>query len=154
MPDAFTYELSVDPSAIDENGHVNNIEFVRWMQDAAMRHSDAAGCTAATRQAGCTWVVRSHQVEYLRPALAGDRIRVITWVADFRRVASMRKYRFERMSGDGAGDDSSTGQVAGEVLARGQTNWVFVDAQTGRPRSVPPAIQGMFTIIADEPPLE
>ncbi len=133
-----TYSIHVPPSSIDANGHVNNIEFVRWMQEAAVSHADAAGCTAATQQAGATWVVRSHVIEYLRPAFEADHIDVLTWVADFRRAFSTRKYKFVRPSDN-------------TVLARGQTNWVFVDAKTGRPRSVPEEIQGMFQILADEP---
>src|SRR3954454_6420100 len=91
----FTFELNGGPSSIDANGHANNVEFVRWMQDAAVAHADAAGCTAATlAAAGGAWVVRSHRIEYLRPAFAGDRLAVVTWVADFRRAFSLRKYEF------------------------------------------------------------
>jgi acyl-CoA thioester hydrolase len=132
------YEIQVPPSAIDANGHVNNVEFVRWMQEAAVRHADEQGCTAATRAAGASWVARSHQIEYLRPAFAGDRIVVRTWVADFRRAFSLRKYEFTR-----AGD--------GTVLAKGQTDWVYVETRTGRPRSVPPEIQGMFELPPEAP---
>ena len=131
MADPHEYEFDVPPSAIDENGHVNNVEFVRWMQDAAVRHFAAAGGNALMESAGATWVVRSHRVEYLRPAQRGERIRVRTWVADFRRVMSQRKYEFLRV-GDGT------------LLARGETEWVFVDAATGRPRSIPNSIQSLF----------
>ena len=81
-------------------------------------------------------MVRSHHVEYLRPAFAGEKIRVLTWVADFRRAFSLRRYRFVRPA-DGA------------VLAKGETNWAFVDATAGRPRSVPEALKAMFTIPPD-----
>lgn len=133
MPQAFTHEIGVPSSAVDGNGHANNVEYVRWMQDAAVAHADAAGCTAATRDAGATWVVRSHHVEYRRPAFAGDRVRVETWVADFRRAFSLRKYRFVR-----AAD--------GTVLAEGETDWVFVDVRTSRPRTIPPEIAAMFGV--------
>jgi acyl-CoA thioester hydrolase len=116
---------------------VNNVEFVRWMQDAAVAHADARGLTAATREAGATWVVRSHRIEYLRPAMAGDRINVLTWVADFRRAFSLRRYRFTRASD-------------GTVLARGETDWVFVDVKTGRPKSVPEELKGMFEVPAPD----
>ena len=137
MERVYQYEFDVDASAIDGNGHVNNVEFVRWMQEAAVRHADARGLTAATRDAGATWVVRSHRVEYLRPALPGDRLRVLTWVADFRRAFSLRRYQFVR-TGDGT------------VLAKGETDWVFVDVKSGRPRSVPDELQGMFDIAGQE----
>ena len=133
MVQPHVYDLTVLPEAIDANGHANNVEFVRWMQEAAVAHADARGLTAATKQAGATWLVRSHQVEYLRPALAGERLRVLTWVADFRRAFSTRRYRFTRPA-DGA------------VLARGETNWVFVDVATGRPKSIPTELQGLFEL--------
>jgi acyl-CoA thioester hydrolase len=132
------YPIIVSAEAIDANGHANNIEFVRWMQEAAVAHADAAGCTAATLAAGATWVVRSHQIEYLRPAFNDDRIDVRTWVADFRRAFSRRKYEFLRQSDQ-------------TVLARGETNWVFVDVSTGRPRSIPANIASMFELVPDEP---
>lgn len=135
VPEPFSpihvYPVAVTASAIDANGHANNVEFVRWMQEAAVSHADAVGCTAATLAAGATWVVRSHQIEYARPALQGDRIDVRTWVENVRRAFSLRKYEFVR-----AAD--------GVVLARGQTDWVFLDAATVRPRSIPDEITGMF----------
>jgi acyl-CoA thioester hydrolase len=134
----YIHEITVGPAAIDANGHANNIEFVRWMQEAAVAHADAAGCTAATRDAGATWVVRSHQIEYQRPAFAGDLLQVRTWVMDFRRAFSRRQYEFVRASDQ-------------QVLARGQTDWVFVDVNSGKPRSVPPEIVGMFTLLPDGP---
>jgi acyl-CoA thioester hydrolase len=125
------HEIAVSPDAIDANGHVNNVEFVRWMQHAAVAHADDRGCTAATLAAGATWVVRSHRIEYRRPAFAGEVIRVVTWVENIRRAFSLRKYRFER-------------GAENEVLAEGETDWVFVDTTSGRPKSVPEAIGKMF----------
>ena len=133
MPQVHEYEIDVDASQIDANGHVNNVEFVRWMQDAAVSHADERGLTAATRDAGATWVVRSHRVDYLRPALPGDRVRVLTWVADFRRAFSLRRYRFVRVAD-------------GTVLAKGETDWVFVDVRSGRPRSVPEELKVLFEV--------
>ena len=134
MEGVFEYEIEVDPASIDGNGHVNNVEFVRWMQEAAVRHADAAGCTAATRGAGATWVARSHRVEYKRPAFAGDRVRVQTWVVDYRKAFSARGYRFSR-----AAD--------GVVLAKGETDWVFVDVTSSRPRTIPDDIRALFVLL-------
>jgi acyl-CoA thioester hydrolase len=134
----FVHEFEVGPAAVDENGHVNNVEYVRWMQEAAVLHADDAGCTAATKTAGATWVVRSHQIEYRRPAFGGDRVQVLTWVADFRRAFSLRKYKFVRPADN-------------TVLAEGQTDWVYVDTQTGRPQTVPVHIQAMFELLPEGP---
>lgn len=133
MQTTYTHTLTAPQSAIDANGHVNNIEYVRWMQDAAIAHADAAGCSAATAAVGATWMARSHRIDYLRPAFAGEQIIIRTWVKDFRRAFSRRRYEFMR----------AADRV---ILARGQTDWVFVDRATGRPKSVPPEIQAMFAI--------
>jgi len=135
MRRVYRFEFTVPDAAIDRNGHVNNVQYVQWMQDVAILHSDATGCMAATKAIGATWVVRSHRIEYLRPALAGDRIIVFTWVAGMRKVRSLRKYRFVR-----AAD--------GEVLAQGETDWAFVDAANGRPRPIPEAVSGLFEVLA------
>ena len=131
MPAVHCYELTVPAAAIDANGHANNVEFVRWMQDAAVSHADALGLTAATIAAGAAWVVRSHRIEYLRPALEGERLRVRTWIENVRRARSLRKYEIL-----GAADEA--------VLATGETEWVYIDAKTGRPRSVPDEFARQF----------
>jgi len=131
----YLHFLVVAEEAIDELGHVNNVEYVRWMQDAATSHSDQVGCTAATRANGAVWVARSHQIEYLRPAYAGDPVEVRTWIAESRRATSVRRYEFVRR-----------GETP--LLARGQTEWVYVDQTTGRPRSIPAEIRALFP----EPP--
>jgi len=63
-------------------------------------------------------------IEYLKPVYAGEDVIALTWVADFRRVRSLRRYQFLRQSGN-------------VLLARGETDWVFVDIASGRPRMVP-----------------
>ena len=137
MSQIYRYELRVPEDAVDVNGHVNNLEYLRWMQDAAILHSDSQGCTKITTAAGATWVVRMHRVEYLRPAFAGEKIIVLTWVSNFRRVQSLRKYRIVRVK-DNA------------VLVEGETDWVFVDAQTSRLRSIPKNVIAAFEVLPKE----
>jgi acyl-CoA thioester hydrolase len=137
MSQIYRYELTVQKEAEDQNGHVNNIEYLRWIQDAAMKHSTTVGCIQATSAAGATWVVRTHKIEYLKPAFAGDRVVVMTWVANIRRVLSLRKYRIIRPA-DRA------------LLAEGETDWVFVDAQKGTLRSIPKEVRMTFELLPEE----
>jgi acyl-CoA thioester hydrolase len=132
----FKFLISVPASAVDENGHVNNVQYVHWMQDIAVQHYTSLGGVSATQAAGATWVVRSHQVEYFRPAFAGEQIEVRTWVANLRRVRSLRRYEFVRLS-DGA------------TLVRGATDWVLIDARSGSPRLISPEIAQLFTLLPD-----
>lgn len=132
----YCYEFTVPAEAEDFNGHVNNVEYLRWMQDAAVQHSLANGCNAATSAVGATWVVRTHKIEYLKPAFAGDRVAVLTWVANIRRVQSLRKYRIIRRS------DKA-------LLVEGETDWVFVDAAKGTLRSIPENVKEKFDLLPD-----
>jgi len=128
---SFTYTFTVPASAIDENGHVNNIEYVRWMQEAAIAHSESVGAVGATAAHGGMWVVRSHQIQYRRPAMVGDVIEVRTWIADCRHVSSRRKYEFHR-------------PADGTLLARGETDWVYLDMATLQPVAIPQDIQDLY----------
>ena len=131
MTGTHALELDVGADAVDRHGHVNNVDFVRWMNDAAAAHADARGWSSAAEAAGAAWVARAHRIDYLRPAFAGDRVRVLTWVADVRGASSLRRYRIERV-GDNA------------VLAEAETDFAFVDARTGRPRRIPADLKAAF----------
>ncbi len=129
------FNLTVPAEAMDENRHANNVTYVQWMQEAATQHAAICGATRLAQSLGATWVIRTHQIEYLSPAFAGDAIIVETWVANFRKVRSLRRYKFIR-----AADQT--------ILAEAETDWVFVDAATGRPRAIPDEIQEAFGVAA------
>ncbi len=130
----FYLDITVSADMIDLNQHVNNVVYVQWMQDVAVSHARATGGTQAAREAGGTWVARSHHIEYRQPAFEGDRLRLMTWIHDFRKIRSTRRYKFLRL------DDHVT-------VAVGQTEWVFIDRQTGRPRSIPDSVMGCFELL-------
>ncbi len=137
MPQIYRYYLTVPEDALDENGHVNNVEYLRWILDAAVAHSDSQGCTQATRDAGATWVVRAHRIEYLIPAFAGDHVSVLTWVSNFRRVQSLRKYKVIRL------EDNA-------LLTEGETDWVFINAANGQLRSITKHIMATFELLPED----
>src|SRR5262245_6791693 len=106
------------------------------MQSAAMAHSAAQGWPAeAYQRLGAGWVVRSHQIEYLRPAFPKEEIIVRTWVADFKKVTSLRRYEIVRGSGD-----------AEIVLAKAATDWAFIHFATHQPRRIPPEVLAAFDV--------
>lgn len=132
----FEYLFKIPPEAIDENGHVNNVLYVQWMQDAAVRHFEHLGGVPIMQALGATWVVRSHHIEYLAPAFAGEEIHVRTWVVNIRHVRSLRRYEFQR-------------KADGRLLVRSETDWVLVDAASGRPVAIPPEVAKFIPRSAD-----
>jgi acyl-CoA thioester hydrolase len=134
----FRLELAVAPDAIDEFGHVNNQRYIAWMQDVAMAHSAANGWPMERYlQIGAAWVVRSHFIEYLRPAFAGDALDICTWASSLALREVVRKYSFRR---------------AGQILARAETKWVYVDIKSGRPRRIPEELLASFEAVPDDDP--
>ncbi len=139
MTPLFSWDFPIPLDAIDGNGHVNNVRFVQWMQDIAIAHAAHNGGTAAAKASGGTWFVRSHHIDYIGQAFENDHLTVQTWVVDFQRARSRRRFRFLR-----AGD--------GVVLARAETEWVFVDGATGKPRAIPPEVSACFVALGEEDP--
>ena len=127
----FSKTFIIPQTAIDENGHVNNVAYVQWMQDIAVEHYASIGGLEA-QGADVTWVVREHKLEYLLPAFAGEEIEIKTWVENIRRVRSLRKYEFVRKSD-------------GKTLVRGETDWVFMNLKIGAPRVVPDEVIRIFS---------
>lgn len=138
MNSVYQFDIEANANDVDRNGHVNNVVYIQWMQDAAVAHAQASGCTQASLAVGATWVVRTHRIEYLSPAFAGDKITLLTWPSNFQRVRSLRKYKFFR-----AKDHT--------VIAQAETDWVFVNAKTGRPLSIPVEVKNTLPVVSEEP---
>ncbi len=119
----FTLPLPVANGDIDPQGHVNNVAFLRYVQEAAIAHWRSAA--PRDFQEAYTWVVRKHEIEYFRPGLLGDELHARTWVGE----------------PSGATWDRFTEIVRtpdGQLLVKARTVWVLLDAATGRPRRVDP----------------
>lgn len=135
MPAIYLHQLTVRPEEIDGLGHVNNVCYVNWMQDAAVAHSSAQGWTPERyHAAGYGWVARSHFIEYRSPAFEGERIVVQTWVSDFQRVSSVRRFEIRREADE-------------TLLARAETNWAFIRFADGRLMRVPAEVAEAFSVV-------
>jgi acyl-CoA thioester hydrolase len=132
MPISSTYTktFTIPKTVIDENGHVNNVAYVQWMQDIAVEHYASIGGIQA-QGPDATWVIREHRIEYLLPAFENEEIEIRTWVDNIRKVRSLRKYEFTRRSDT-------------KILVKGESDWVFVDMKTGSPRAIPQEVIDVF----------
>ena len=138
MPRIFHYPHRVAAAEIDEQGHVNNLAYLKWMIRAAVHHSSAQGWPPERyHDLGAGWVVRSHFVEYLQPAFEDDDVVVQTWVANFRKIRSLRKYKVRRKTDD-------------VVLAVGETDWAFIALEQRVPRRIPQELAESFELVTEE----
>ena len=125
--------ITVQPEDIDLLGHVNNVVYLRWVQDVAVAHWEAAAPAEARRQ--LFWVVTRHEIDYKRPAFAGEELVARTWVGvasdrDFARHTEILRIR------------------DGKLLASARTVWCPMSRETGRPTDVDDAVRRRFSVPA------
>ena len=128
-PVRFERLFDVGVADIDGLGHVNNVVYLRWVQDVAAAHWESA--TSAAERADIAWVVLRHEIDYKHPARPGDQVIARTWVgvpdaARFERHTEIRR----------AAD--------GRLLAEARSLWCPVHAATGRLRRIDPALHDRF----------
>jgi len=134
----YSKRFAVPADAIDVNRHVNNLAYVEWMQQIAIENSAAAGWPLERYiELGAGWVVRSHFIEYLRPAFEDQLLSAHTWVPRFDQRSTPRRYLFVR-------------EADRQILAQAETRWVFVDLESGRRRSLPPELIAAFEVVPDD----
>ena len=127
---SFELSISIDPDDIDELGHVNNVVYVRWMQDVAIAHWRAAATEA--QQDEVAWVAIRHEIDYKSAALLTDAVVARTWVGTADAV------RFERHT-------AIVRKADGKVLARGRTLWCPIKRKTGRLTRVSDELRRVFS---------
>ena len=126
----FEMIISVLPGDIDEQNHVNNTVYLRWVQDVATAHWRAVASAKAQETIG--WVVLRHEIDYKGPATLGDEVLLRTWVGKATRLT------FERFSEIRRNRD-------GRLLSEARTLWCPIDAQTGRPVRVSTEVHSRFS---------
>jgi len=136
---------------MDALGHVNNAVYLHYLEQTAIEHSTALGYSGERlRELGGLFIASRHEIDYLRPAVAGDLLQVVTWVAEMGAARSRRDYailrREELADGRLPADLALTaGEAApGELLVRARTQWAWVGVADGRARRIPPALRAVF----------
>jgi len=130
-PARFEMIVSVLPGDIDEQNHVNNTVYLRWVQEVATAHWQAIASSEA--QKGIGWVVLRHEIDYKAPACLGDDVVLRTWVGKATRLT------FERFTEILRSNDS-------QLLSTARTLWCPINAQTGRPVRVSAEVREQFSI--------
>ena len=126
----YEMEIVITPEDIDQLGHVNNVVYLQWVQDAAIAHWSAS----ATREQkeSLLWVVTKHEIRYKCPAYLGDIIIARTWIGKARHVFFERHTELLRKSDR-------------KLLAKATTLWTPIDPNTREPVAVGPDVYEMFS---------
>jgi acyl-CoA thioester hydrolase len=129
---SFKTVLRVRHYEMDALGHVNNAVYQNYLEQAAIEHSEHLGATLDVyRELGGVFVMRRVEIDYLRPAVAGDTLEVTTWVKEMRGTRAFRRYEIRKHNQD-------------DLLVTAEALWVWVDVKTMRPRPIPEKILDKF----------
>ncbi|WP_245933901.1 acyl-CoA thioesterase [Candidatus Ulvibacter alkanivorans] len=129
MKKIYSETFRVPKSAIDHNGHVNNVTYLQWCIDIAEKHWIAK--TDPSTREDHVWVVLEHTIAYKNPSFQGETLSISTWVRSAEGVKSERSYRIERPSD-------------GKTIVEASSVWCFVNAKTHRPSKISEEICTLF----------
>jgi acyl-CoA thioester hydrolase len=141
---------------MDALGHVNNAVYLHYLEQAAIEHSSALGFTSELLdRLGGLFIARRHEIDYLRPAVVGDLLQVVTWVGEMTGARAQREYLITRreLPEDGRlpADRlvAAGGAAPATPLVRAHTDWVWVGAADHRPRRMPQELRAAFLALRD-----
>lgn len=123
----FSHSFRVTPDDIDAQGHVNNVAYLRWIQDIAVAHW--LNAASDEMQAKFSWVVIRHEIDYKKQAFDGESVTATTWVGEWTRVTCERFTEIRR------GND---------LLVRSRTLWCMLDRTTQKPARIDRDLIGRF----------
>ena len=126
--------IAVEPADIDRLSHVNNVVYLRWVQDIAVAHWQAVA--SATDQEKYLWIIVRHEIDYKQPARLGDVIVAKTWVGAATRIKFDRHTEMRRAS-------------EGVLLAKARTVWCPIEARTGKVVGVSAEVRACFSVGED-----
>jgi len=135
VPQPHTLKINVSSEHIDVLGHVNNCEYLKWMEQVAWSHCEKLNMTFPVWQKlGYAWVARHTEIDYLLPAFESDGVVAATWISENdKRISMKREYQFARESD-------------GKTLIRGFTRWVCVNLKTGKASRMPKEFAESFDV--------
>ncbi len=126
----FEYPITILQSDIDEQGHVNNIIYLKWVQEAAIAHWTSVANTQMLENN--LWVVSRHEIDYLKSAYSDSKLIAKTWVTDPQGAKSERYINIM---------DAETETIYAKI----KTTWYLLDSKTKRPKRIDAEIVNVFS---------
>lgn len=133
LPDPFVIDIHVSEEAIDAYQHVNNSEYLRWVEQISWAHSEALGLSLERyRELDRAMAVHRHELDYLAPAFAGDKLALATWIVECDgRFSLTRRFQLKRRH------DAKT-------LLNARTRFACIALSSGRPKRLPDEYQEIY----------
>ena len=123
----FSHSFRVSARDIDAQGHVNNVAYVKWIQDVAVAHWFSV--TTEEMREKYTWMLTRHEIDYKKQAFAGEEVTATTWVGEPTRITWERLTEITRSA---------------DLLVKARSVWCLIDRETSRPTRISSELMEMF----------
>jgi acyl-CoA thioester hydrolase len=123
----FSHSFRVSPEDIDEQSHVNNVAYVKWIQDVAVAHWLSA--TTEVEREKYTWIVIRHEIDYKSQAFENEEVTATTWVGEPTRIS------WERFTEITRGES---------LLVKARSVWCLIDRETSKPTRISSELKELF----------
>lgn len=128
-PIPFQFEITVPHNAIDHLGHVNNVFYLKWVQEVAEKHWKAKTPKSIREKFG--WVVLDHFIKYKHPGFEHERLILKTWIESYGNVKSIRRTEIIRKEDH-------------VLIAEARTTWCLMNLENFRPTRITPEITAPY----------
>lgn len=125
----FSHSFRVSAGDIDEQGHVNNVSYVRWVQEVAIGHWRQAA--SLEQQEKFTWVVLRHEIDYKKTAFEAEEITATTWVGKATKITCERFTEIKRSE---------------NLLVQAKSVWCMLAVETGKPAKIDAEMRRIFAM--------
>ena len=128
-----TYQktIFVKQADIDEFDHVNNIVYLKWVQDIAKEHWQICASQGIVDQ--YKWVVVNHNITYKRQLKIHQKVVIKTQVFDNAKGALWGRMVWIY-------DESKV------LIVEANTQWCLVDNQSFKPKRITDEIKSVFFV--------
>ena len=129
----FEIEKTVQKKHLDDLNHVNNVQYLYWVQEVSQAHWDNLIHKTKFLEKGL-WVVRSHKIEYKNLTKLNDKIIISTYVKNVKGYLSERSVVIKLKKTE-------------KILVKCLTEWCFIDLKTQKLKKIPKKIIKLFNNI-------
>ena len=126
LPSPHVISWKIQQNDIDHYNHVNNVAYVKMLEDVAWSHSNKLGLSIDIyRQLDRGMAISRHEIDYLSSALLGDELACATWIVECdSKLKLARHFQFIRVS------DNRT-------MLKARTEFVCIALSSGKPKRMP-----------------
>ena len=116
---SFRYSLMVEQEHIDALQHVNNVVYLKWVNDISEKHWSFLSIGDLNKK--YFWICIRHEIDYIGQAVTGDELTILTWIGKSQGVKSIRYVDIYK--GDA-------------IITQVKSVWCLMDRNTNKPTRI------------------